>query len=293
MIQHLSRSDINITKYDNCIANAANSRIYAYSWYLDIVCDTWSILVKDDYKFVMPLPNRKKYGINYIYQPPWVQQLGIFSNEFINTLLIEAFINAIPNKFKLIDLLFNSKNSCNLKGVKSRKNYLIDLNKSYNELRKNYKKGRQSSVNFARRSELKIVDHNNYNDIIKLFKKNKGAELNKKQSDYVILEHLMQFALNSYLVKIKAVFNSENNLVGGAFFLTDKHRITYLFSAINNEGREKQAMSFLIDSVIDNFAKSNLILDLEGSMIKNLGSYFRSFGAQLETYYHLKKYNIY
>ena len=34
---------IDFNKYDACIAAAINSRIYAYSWYLDAVCDDWDV----------------------------------------------------------------------------------------------------------------------------------------------------------------------------------------------------------------------------------------------------------
>lgn len=51
-------------------------------------------------------------------------------------------------------------------------------------------------------------------------------------------------------------------------------------------------MSFLIDHVIENNAESDYILDFEGSMIAKLASFFKSFGAQKEIYFHMKKYNI-
>jgi hypothetical protein len=65
----------------NAIARSFNGIVYAYSWYLDIVSPGWDALVKDDYKSVMPLTWRKKYGIKYLYQPFFTQQLGVFSSD--------------------------------------------------------------------------------------------------------------------------------------------------------------------------------------------------------------------
>ena len=56
MIQYLKNKEIDFKKYDACIAAAINSRIYAYSWYLNIVADNWDALVLNDYEAVMPLP---------------------------------------------------------------------------------------------------------------------------------------------------------------------------------------------------------------------------------------------
>ena len=81
--------------------------------------------------------------------------------------------------------------------------------------------------------------------------------------------------------------------MGGAVFLFDENRITYLFSVVNEKGKEKQAMSFLINYMINSHANSNFIFDFEGSMIKNLESFFKSFGAEKEIYYHFNQKRIF
>ena len=292
MIAYLTRDELNVVKYVTCISNAVNTRVYAYSWFLDIVCDTWDVLVEDDYQSVMPLPKRKKYGIYYIYQPPWIQQLGVFSLQTIKEFTVPQFLKKIPKKFKLVDIFLNSKNLMSSQRIKTRENFILSLDKTYETLRKQYSKGRKSSCNQAQQFNLEIIENYDYEKIIQLFKQNKGTELNKNYSDYQILSNLITHALCLNYVKSMGVINKNNELIGGAFFLKDKHRITYLFSAVNDEGREKQAMSFLIDHVIENNAESDYILDFEGSMIAKLASFFKSFGTQKETYFHLKKYRI-
>lgn len=292
MIQYLTRNQLNTKKYNYCISNALNSRIYAYSWYLDIVCDDWAILVQDDYQTVMPLPKRKKYGVHYIYQVPWTQQLGVFSNKIISEQLILEFISNIPRKFKLIDIFFNSKNKLSNKHISIRNNYTLALDEPYETIRKQYSKGRKSSIKQAQKFDLTIVDNYNCTKIIKLFKKNKGLEINEKGFDYKILNKLINYTLPHNYAKSFGVVNSNNELIGGAFFLIDRHRITYLFSAINEEGRIKHAMSLLIDFIIKTNATTNQVFDFEGSMIKELASFFRSFGATKETYFQFKKFRL-
>ena len=109
-IQYLLYKDIDLIKYDTCISKSSSLRIYALTWYLNCVTDSWSVLVLNDYEAVMPLPKRKKLGINYIYQAPWVQQLGIFSKNKIDKSTIVEFLEKIPKKFILVDYFFNSDN---------------------------------------------------------------------------------------------------------------------------------------------------------------------------------------
>jgi len=289
MIEYLTRNQLNVKKYDNCIAKAFNTRIYAYSWFLNSVCDDFDVLVMNDYQSVMPLPKRKKYGINYVYQAPWIQQLGVFSKDKIEENLVQEFINAIPKKFKLIDVFLNSENTITSKHITIRDNFVLPLNNSYKAIRKQYSKGRKSSIKQAENFNLEVVESYSPVEIIQLFKENKGAELNKKDSDYEVLSALVNHALSINHVKCYAVVTTDKVLIGGAFFLMDKHRITYLFSAINVQGREKHAMSFLIDTVIKTNAETNYIFDFEGSVLQPLASFFKSFGAEKEMYYWYKK----
>ena len=136
MIRYLTRDELDIVKYDTCISNAENFRIYANSWFLDIVCDSWDALVEDDYQSVMPLPKRTKYGIHYIYLPPWTQQLGVFSLQSINEFALLHFIKKIPKKFKLVDVYLNSNNLISSQRIKIRDNFILSLDKTYESLRK-------------------------------------------------------------------------------------------------------------------------------------------------------------
>ncbi|MEN8125079.1 MAG: GNAT family N-acetyltransferase [Bacteroidota bacterium] len=289
MIKYLSRHKLNIEKYNACIQMALSSRIYAYSWYLDIVTDDWDVLVLNNYEAVMPLPKRKKLGVNYIYLPPWVQQLGVFSVKDINNEIVKEFLQAIPRKFVLIDLFLNTSNSLDHKNITLRKNYILDLNTSYNDLFNNFSKGRKSSVNLAKKSNLKVEENLDYKALIELFETNKGLILKKSNYEYKIIENLISALIPLQKIKIYHIKNIDDQIIGGAVFLYDNNRITYLFSALNNEGRKQQAMSFLIDHILHIYANSNFIFDFEGSMVPKVASFIKSFGSVLEPYYHFKQ----
>ncbi|WP_117879414.1 peptidoglycan bridge formation glycyltransferase FemA/FemB family protein [Aureibaculum luteum] len=293
MIRYLTRSQIDLLKYDHCILESMSSRVYGFSWYLDAVCDTWDALVLNDYNAVMPLPRRVKYGINYIYQAPWIQQLGLFSDKKIESKLFEDFIQKIPKKFKLIDMMLNTTNHFSIKHIEPRDNFVLPLeNNSYQVLLKGYSKGRKSSVKQAQKFGLKIKKTTSTNAIIELFRENKGEDLQKSAQDYLALQRLVNQGQLLGKILIYEVFNSNDKLLGGAMFLKDEHRITNLFSALNNLGREKQAMSFLIDFMIKRYAGEPFVLDFEGSMITEIASFYKSFGAIKEIYFQYKKWQL-
>ncbi|NJN50342.1 MAG: hypothetical protein HC798_04365 [Polaribacter sp.] len=108
MIHYLKRHQIDNQKYDDCITKSLQSNIYAFSWYLDIVADNWDVLVLNNYEAVMPLPIRKKWGINYVYQPFWILELGIFSVN--KTIDYQSFIDEITKRFRFAEIRLNTEN---------------------------------------------------------------------------------------------------------------------------------------------------------------------------------------
>jgi len=95
------------------------------------------------------------------------------------------------------------------------------------------------------------------------------------------------------LLKILSAYSSENELIGGSFFIVSNARITYLFSAINQKGRDLQAMSLILNKVIKDYSDSDYILDFEGSMLPGVATFIKSFKPQKEAYYHLKKWRLF
>jgi len=98
MIKCLLHNNIDKKKYDLCVAKSVQSKVYAFSWYLEAVTEAWDVLVLNDYEAVMPLPYRKKYGICYIFQPYWIQHLGVFSKNILSDNDLKLFVDNIPKK---------------------------------------------------------------------------------------------------------------------------------------------------------------------------------------------------
>lgn len=293
MIYYLKRSQIDIVKYDGCIENALNSRIYAFSWYLDCVADNWDALILNDYEAVMPLPWRQKYFIKYIYPPAWTQQLGVFSDKEISESLVWDFIKAIPKKFKKITIQFKAGNSLSGKNVTERVNYILPLDKPYEELFKGYRKDRREKIKKNSASNSIKEDGLGLTSIIEIFKKNYVTKISIASSDFLKLKLLIQKIRDSEKARVKIVVDENQTIVNaGALFLIFKRQLYYLFSSQNDVGKKANSLSSILDEVIKSNSNSAKILDFEGSMIPGIADFFKSFGAQKEVYYVYQKLNF-
>lgn len=282
-INYIKRQDLDVEKYDSCIENAIQSRIYAFSWYLDIVADNWDVLVLDDYEAVMPVPWKRKYGVKYVTQPYFCQQLGVFSFKD-NKELQNLFFSNIPIIFLKISLNLHSGHKIFLK-EDTFENYVLKIYDNYDD---NYKK-----LNKNRKRVLKKSQKNNLQCKkieLSFLLKIAGSSYNNlpyKLKDYEKLNKLSLKAIEKEMGFVYGVY-ANGDFLGGIFFLKDKKRITYLFSVVNEEGKKKNAITYLIIEVLKKNLKKNLILDFEGSKDKGISRFYRSFGASKEYYFQYK-----
>ncbi len=292
MINFVHRKNLDLDKYNKCVQAAINTRIYAYSWYLDAVSDQWGALIQDDYRGVMPLPYHRKWIIPSVVIPSWVQQLGVFTPNTLSSNQVEAFINAIPRRFKHIHLSFCSGTTFSAEAFRPRINYILKLNSTYEDLTSNYSKGRKSDLKKAKQAQLRLKSVDSTHELVQQFIHLKGTEVQLPHSEYQKLIRLSEVLRRRARVEIIEVNSDNAERLGGAMFLIDSTRITYLFSVSNKEGRSKNIMSLIIDHMIQKHANSERLLDFEGSTIDSIASFFKSFGAEPEQYYHYKKWRL-
>jgi len=292
MIRYKRRKEIDITKYDACIGTAINSRIYAYSWYLDIVADNWDVLVLDDYEAVMPLPFfrlKRSFFIRKLAQPNFCQQLGVFSNCKLSDDVVRQFVVRF-SEFKLKTYNFNSyyklnNSSLNYK-VAEKVNYELNLRNSYSAIKKGYSKSLLRNLKKANKVDLVISSDISILQFILMKENNKKHKIKKEQ--YKIMKRLIKELIQRKKGNLYGVF-LENKLIASAYFIEENNRFTHLFSATTSTGKEFSAISFLFDNIVENNATENMIFDFEGSMIPNVARFFKSFGAQKINYYSLEK----
>jgi len=294
MIKYLFNEDIDRRKWDEAVARSYNGIVYAYSWYLDIVSPEWGALVKDDYKSMMPLTWRKKYGIHYLFQPFFTQQLGVFFIEKSDADLVQQFLEAIPEQFRFIEInlnTFNFFNPSNLPNISIKQNltHELDLIESYENLAKNYSENLKRNLKKAESNKLQYLISNQPEPVVKLFRENRGAGIAKvKENDYRILIQLIYQAVHLGKASVINVLNNHNELCAGAFIIESNSKAVFLFSGLSAEGKNQSAMPFLIDSFIKQNAGKNMTFDFEGSNDVNLARFYKSFGSKECVYQQVK-----
>ncbi|MDX5347633.1 MAG: GNAT family N-acetyltransferase [Hymenobacteraceae bacterium] len=296
MLKHLQHHEIDRQKWDACVAASAERMVYAFSWYLDVVCQKqWEGLVEEQegiYTAVLPLPVKKRFWLKQVYQPFFTQQLGLFQTSKSKANL-EAFLKQIPQNYLKIYLQLNTKNI--LSGavpsftIQKRINYHLPLNKPYQQLYQSYATNQKRNLKKAKTAGLLIAPATDIGTIINLFRENKGKELQEvKPKHYKVLQQLYHTAKKHQAAALWQV-TQNNKLLAAAFFLVQSGKIIFLFGASSEAGKKAGAMAFLLDSVIQQHAGQNLVLDFEGSNVPGVAKFYANFGAAPVTYLSLSR----
>ena len=288
-IQYLSHKEIDKTKWDACIEQASNGLIYPYSFYLDSMSKHWDALVLHDYEAVMPLTWNKKYGFYYLYQPAFTASLGVFGKS-LNKELIDDFVKSIPSKFKLIEISLNAGNIVGDSKTFSllRSNYILNLNKPYEEIYKAYRDNHKRNINKALQLGCTVSKEIPVDEIIQLNKEQLQQIDGTKPGDYPNFKTLYEFLKNRGQAKTYAIVDPKKKILASAVFFFSHNRAYYIMVGNDPGGKKLGASHALIDAFIKDHADQNRILDFEGSDIRNLAFFYSSFGATEEIYPSLK-----
>lgn len=287
-IEYLKHNEINIPRWNYCVENSLNTMVYSMSWYLDIVCENWDAIVVDNYKAVIPLPWKRKFGIKYIYHPFFSQQLGLFFTDASHNNITE-FIKYIPNTFVKYELSCNYMN--NVKQLSTpRINYILNLDNSYQDLQKYFSGNTKRNIKKGEKNSLEIKDNISAEDFLILKKQNNISGIDN--NNFEVLHKLFSTLVKGNYAKIIGAYNIDKVLVGAAIFVEFNDRIVYLFSASSNIGKKQRVMFAIVNSVIKNYAGQNKVIDFEGSMIDGVARFFKGFGAKVEAYHRINKSRI-
>jgi len=291
-IQFLLYDNIDRKLWDECVISSPNSLIYARSFYLDNICPGWCALAGNNYEWVTPVTNRRKWGISYLYQPPFTQQLGIFARPNIDP-PVEEILNWLKKRFKFWEINWNYATNTDALvppvQVTVATNFVLDLSKGYESIAANYKIDLIKNIKKARSLNLIYRSTDDYKKCIQLFKQyyhNRISHL--QQRDYDSFEKICSFAAKHDMFLGREVLAADGNLMSIILLLNDGKRLYNLMNITTEIGRQAEANRFLLDSVIREFSGRDLLFDFEGSDLPGVKSFYKNFGGVNQSYFSLK-----
>jgi hypothetical protein len=283
-IKILPSKEIDKTKWDDCVRRNENGLIYARSFYLDAMADNWDGLVVGDYEAVMPLTWRRKFGIKYLYREIiFMQQLGIIGK--VENAKMLAIIEFALKQFNLYgNIAFNFLNNISsLNGTTLRTNFVLDLNKSHEELFKNFVPSLQRNIRKAQKNNLQVSDIAN-DEAIEQYRKF-IVGLNKKIFEQSFVRFKNFIAKFPDFVFAKKVVSNDGALLATALWLKDERRIYNVMPVTMPAGKALQSMPFLLDYVFQKYCGQNLLFDFEGSNMFRVKKFYEKFSPQYQPYF--------
>lgn len=278
----IESKDLDIDRYDKLIEQSEEVNIYNFSWYLEAVADFWGALVLNNYEALMPIAYTVKKGQYIVYQPFFSRQIGVYG-EYVNPVMINSFISAIPEKFKLIDFGFPYEIKVNY-SVEHVVHQQLNLENSYDFLYSNYSTNTKRQLKKAVKNEVEIREYEAPEELINLFKNTKGEEIGLSEGNFSHLLALLKKGLVKKSGILLGAFYNEQ-LIASAYYFVQENRITYLKGAGSEKGREIGGMYLLMDFMISKYAGASIIFDFGGSKLDSIASFYKKFGAIDKTYY--------
>ncbi|MFT3822367.1 MAG: GNAT family N-acetyltransferase [Chitinophagaceae bacterium] len=244
----------------------------------------WDALVYGDYEAVMPLTWNSKWGISYLYQPAFMQQLGVFSKAFLDTSLLDEFISTARKHFRFAEIFLNYHN--NLPGLPISSNMILSLDKPYEEVYNGYARGFISSLDKSGKHQLMYRKDADINNALTNNRLLYGMRVPHVTDEcYERFNSLCKHAYENDSLVLRTATDDQGQVVATALLFSKNGRLYLLQSTTPEEGRVLAANHFLLDRIIHEFAGKQIILDLEGSDIPGVAHFYKSLGATGQPYF--------
>lgn len=282
-IKHLRHDEIEKSRWDATLSAAPNAVLYANSWYLDAISPDWEALVAGAYEYIMPLPVKNIVGYRFVFQPLFVQRLGLFSIQPLNEEILGCFLTELTRLFDVVDYSLSLCQSTipSAFHIRKRSNFVLDISGDYASLAVNYSQDAKKSL--RKYSGIEFVITDNHAQTIANFVAAYGEATRAKANNYERFEQVVQVAASQNKLIGAAVLHQSKVLASALFFIHNK-RVYYVLGAPTPEGKKMNATHFLIDGFIREYAGKFDILDFEGSDIPSVAYFYKKWGSTDEGY---------
>lgn len=246
----------------------------------------------------------KKYGFTFVKLPPYTPHCGLFFisesknsasiNNFSKEVMTEVCNFFMQQKGALTILAFPS-NMVDLQAFIWNKfkvipnyTYRINLLDSLETIKGNFDSKNRNVINKAIKEGVQVSENSlSREDVFSFFKHNlsaTGANIYEETLQHIMLE--FSDRINSF----HFVAKKNDAIVGMVFCIFDKRNCYYLLGGIDKSAGTQGVNNLLVQHSIEKAkAEGCTTFDFEGSMLKGVEKFFRSFGPQLVPYFTANK----
>ena len=290
MIKHLTHEAIDKTWWDNRVNCCVNRSWYAKSDVLDIVSPNWEALVDDVSGAIMPLTWRRKFGIDYLFQPYAIQQLGVFSSGPIEPSSSTAFLDSVPQRFRYVDIWLNEHmGTLGIDGGLQNVNQTLRPISSIESLRDTHGKSARPAV-----EEMVSRDTRGARDRVQSTFGELSARTTAGRTGWLrpidrrIILALIAHAIESGEASIIGL-RSQGSTIAAACFIDRDGRSVLLKSASTSAGTEHCAIFHIVDNWIAKNAGTDKVLDFAGSNHAGTRRFNEGFGGSTSLYLNVRR----
>lgn len=289
MIRHLRHPEIDKQHWDAMLLRCPDRLWYVQSWVLDSVCPKWEALIDDERGAIMPLLWRRKFGVDYLYQPYAIQQQGVFA-PVREARSDEALLDRVPARFRYWDIHVNANMEFEPspgERIEENTNQTLLLDKDIEGIRKSYSQGHRRNLRKGGEHPPTITEDLSLPEFIALFQRTTAARFGGIPAGGLeLLRRLLEGGLERAQCRILCV-REKVRPISAVCFMEWEGRSILLKSANDERGQERQAMFHLIDHYIASRAGTGMLLDFAGSNTPSVARFNAGFGAQASVYLHL------
>jgi len=301
-----NRNQIDDTQWNNFISQSPQNIIYAYTWYLDVVCEEWIAIVsfnaQNEWLSVLPLPIYKNYTICRSYIPVFCQYLAVFYAPFqqkaakelsIKKKLLTNTIDCIPSKIKLLKYNTCSYNTYLLPffwkkyQLKVKYSYWLKIEKDKQINFRLFSHKTRTCINKAIKHGLICQPTNSIERIIEIGKRNIKVSFDENK-----LRILWKELSRKQLIDAVEVFDENGQHHCGIIYLKHNNKYIYLFGTVENKFKDLGGMSLAIWHIIKNSEAGIDLHDFQGSMLESIEKFYRGFGAEPVSYVQVYKNSL-
>lgn len=246
----------------------------------------------------------KKYGLNFIKLPPYTPHCGLFFyNESKNKSSVNSFSKEVITA--VCDYVSNLKPALTVLAFPSsivdlqpfiwnkykvvpNYTYRIDLRQNMENIFSHFDPKNRNAINKAVKENVEVKESVlSKTELFKYFK-NSLSSTNANIYDQELKTIFTGFSNSSNSFALEAT--KDNKLLGIVFCVYDKYNCYYLLGGVDKNSGVQGVNNILVKASI--VMAKNLgctTFDFEGSMLKGVEKFFRSFGADMFPYYTVNK----